>query len=391
MHIRFRSEGFISCLSCNAELHRDEILSSCDTKQPICICDECGFKDKVDMFISREDSSSGCPKCAYMKEKSLSPEKPKTYDCEVCTKSFRCRGHLNRHLLTHYGSKPFACEECDSRFNQKSSLRTHMLIHDKANPFSCTWCGQHFRHKQTLTNHIIGVHGVESNGAHIYECDKCKKRFVQKGKLDRHYRSHSGEKPFKCDLCDRTFTQKVNLKTHYKKHESEMQLSNLCQTEILSDNSVDSQLVIQPVAMDPLVSGKDHFADLTRDVLVETKRRGHNYANLVSSTLNMKRGEENFTQMPHSVLIEEEKGKIIQELLSFESMSPENDPLETFPSIEHNGYRDDLKGAGDSNAIYFNPSSSNYIMYSSNSSLYDMENESQGSALPTFSNLNQVP
>lgn len=341
------------------------------------------------MFISREDLSSGCPKCAYMKEKSLSPEKPRTYDCEVCTKSFKCRGHLNRHLLTHYGSKPFACEECGSRFNQKSSLRTHMLIHDKANPFSCTWCGQQFRHKQTLTNHVVGVHGVISNSTH-YECDKCKKRFVQKEKLDRHYRSHTGERPYKCDLCDRTFTQKVNLKTHYKKHESEMQLSNLCQTEMLSDNSVDNQLVIKPVTMNPL-HREDHFADSTRDALVETRRQEHSYTNLAPSTLNMKRADENFTQMPHSVLIEAEKGKLIQELLNFESMSPENDPLETFPSIEQSDYREELKVPGDSNSMYFNSSSSNYIMYSSNSSLYDMDNVSQCSSLPTFSSLNQVP
>lgn len=393
LNIRFSSEGFISCLNCNAELHRDEILSSCDSKEPICICDECGFKDKVDMFISKEDLSSGCPKCAYMKEKKLTPEKLdgtiKTYDCEVCRKSFRSKGHLNRHRLTHYGSKPYSCEECGSRFNQKSSLKTHMLIHDRTNPFSCTWCGQQFRHKQTLANHIVSIHGVTSDSNNIYECDKCKKRFVQKEKFKRHYRSHSGEKPYKCDLCYRTFTQKINLKTHYKKHEE--QYSNLCPTEMRSESSVDNKLAIQPAEITRLVNGENHFAELTGDVLVGTKRQENNYTNLGSSSSSMKRDEESYTEMPHSVLNEAEKGKLIQELLSFESMSPENDSLQTFSSIVHSDYREDdstMKVSGDSNAIYFNSSSSNYIMYPSNSSLYDMNNVTQCSALPTFSTLN---
>eukprot|EP00035_Acanthoeca_spectabilis_P017800 m.375517 g.375517 ORF g.375517 m.375517 type:complete len:345 (+) comp16698_c4_seq1:223-1257(+) len=48
-------------------------------------------------------------------------------------------------------------------------------------------------------------------------CDICQSRFLCKSKLDRHMRTHNGEKPFEC-YCGKTFNQKSALKNHSRRH-----------------------------------------------------------------------------------------------------------------------------------------------------------------------------
>jgi hypothetical protein len=49
-------------------------------------------------------------------------------------------------------------------------------------------------------------------------CPTCDKRLDTKYKLDRHFRTHTGEKPFWCKKCETRFNQKSSLKTHSAIH-----------------------------------------------------------------------------------------------------------------------------------------------------------------------------
>lgn len=54
-----------------------------------------------------------------------------------------------------------------------------------------------------------------------YECEFCKRLFVNNCELKKHRRTHTGDKPYRCDVCDKGFAQKGNLNIHKRIHTKE--------------------------------------------------------------------------------------------------------------------------------------------------------------------------
>ena len=63
-----------------------------------------------------------------------------------------------------------------------------------------------------------------------YSCDSCQYSCAIPSNLERHKRTHTGEKPFTCESCQYSCTQICNLKQHKLfRHSDEKQIScNLC-------------------------------------------------------------------------------------------------------------------------------------------------------------------
>jgi KRAB domain-containing zinc finger protein len=48
------------------------------------------------------------------------------------------------------------------------------------------------------------------------QCDICGKEFSVNSSLQKHSRTHTGDKPYKCDICNKVFSENGNLQTHIR-------------------------------------------------------------------------------------------------------------------------------------------------------------------------------
>lgn len=155
-------------------------------------------------------SSSQCGE-AFGKMRSLRPhvrtgQNPAGahFSCPFCEKPFPLKASLNRHINTHTGVKPFVCALCGYAFARSYHLKRHMGTH--ANDKRVT-------RKNKKTNPVSVVSAVNSRKPAI-PCLFCAKGFTKKAILERHMRTHTGERPFSCDVCNKRFTRKDYLRHH---------------------------------------------------------------------------------------------------------------------------------------------------------------------------------
>ncbi|KAH3709805.1 hypothetical protein DPMN_069270 [Dreissena polymorpha] len=160
-HARFtcRFCNRVCCSNANLQKH----LRTHTGEKPF-KCGTCGrqFGDKIYMG---EDQSA------------IQQRRPARFECQFCNRHWCSNVDLQRHLRTHTGEKPFKCGMCDKQFADKSNFYKHVLCDMKDISFE--------RFKVCLI---------------------CNKMFQSQTFLDRHIRSHTGEKPYACPCCQRPFS-----------------------------------------------------------------------------------------------------------------------------------------------------------------------------------------
>jgi len=81
--------------------------------------------------------------------------------------------------------------------------------------FVCSQCGKGFE-KEKFRNICELKH---TNSFTIFcPVETCGKGFYEKGPLQKHMKTHTGETPYQCDVCLKRFKQRTHLKTHMKVH-----------------------------------------------------------------------------------------------------------------------------------------------------------------------------
>ncbi|GMR56580.1 hypothetical protein PMAYCL1PPCAC_26775, partial [Pristionchus mayeri] len=93
---------------------------------------------------------------------------------------------LRKHRLVH-APKIFACSMCDRAFAERTKLNRHERSHTGEKPYKCpvTGCGKVFAHNFNLNSHL---------------------------------KLHNDERPFVCGVCGRSFAKNSNLRVHAVTH-----------------------------------------------------------------------------------------------------------------------------------------------------------------------------
>jgi hypothetical protein len=111
----------------------------------------------------------------------------------ACTRTFRQASKLRGHIRFHHlGIFDFPCEKCNKKFEQKGSLVFHeKTVHSNERPYSCEFIDQNQK--------------------------QCEFKFKKSYDLRRHMQTHLENKQFQCGKCEKSYGRSCNLKRHVDK------------------------------------------------------------------------------------------------------------------------------------------------------------------------------
>ncbi|XP_027129053.1 zinc finger protein 850 [Larimichthys crocea] len=112
--------------------------------------------------------------------------------------------------------KSFKCDICGKEFDKNSRLEKHMRSHTGEKPFICNTCDKGFKCGEALV-----IHTRTHTGERPFVCTTCNKSFSNNPVLKRHMATHSGEKPFICTTCGKGFCLASALRIHIRVHTGE--------------------------------------------------------------------------------------------------------------------------------------------------------------------------
>ncbi|XP_065904126.1 zinc finger protein 431-like [Dysidea avara] len=220
-------------LQSHLEIHREGYTSEGKYCSKI-IAEQDSLESNIEA-LTEEERPHQCQQCSKLfkdkyklKRHLLIHTGKKPYQCQHCDKSFRDKPDLKRHLLTHSKVKAYQCTHCDKTFTRSDSFQRHLLIHSgkcetphqcahciKAFSYQCTHCDKTFTRSDSLQRHLL-IHSGKRETPH--QCAHCIKAFSTKSKLNAHLRTHSGERPYQCEYCSKAYFHPNNLRRHLNTH-----------------------------------------------------------------------------------------------------------------------------------------------------------------------------
>lgn len=111
-----------------------------------------------------------------------------------------------------------------SQRNMTEKLSPDELHHRKTR--CCPYCNYQSFVKSNLDKHI-----KTHSGERPYACPYCPFRAIQRTNLNSHIRRHTGERPFACSFCPYNATRNSTLKEHILSKHSEHYQSNTNETD----------------------------------------------------------------------------------------------------------------------------------------------------------------
>lgn len=83
-----------------------------------------------------------------------------SFKCPRCSKRFKQKWEVARHVRVHTNERPFKCNFCGKRFKQKAHLKNHVekYVHNPNKNFSCLYCSKKFKTERIVEIHVRNIH-----------------------------------------------------------------------------------------------------------------------------------------------------------------------------------------------------------------------------------------
>ncbi|XP_077139436.1 zinc finger and BTB domain-containing protein 7C isoform X1 [Ranitomeya variabilis] len=109
------------------------------------------------------------------------------------------------------------CPICHKVIMGAGKLPRHMRTHTGEKPYMCTICEVRFTRQDKLK-----IHMRKHTGERPYLCIHCNAKFVHNYDLKNHMRIHTGIRPYQCEFCYKSFTRSDHLHRHIKRQSCRM-------------------------------------------------------------------------------------------------------------------------------------------------------------------------
>lgn len=129
----------------------------------------------------------------------------------VCGEDFSKKAAMKKHQqVVHTEFELYSCQDRSKHFSQRGDLEKHKLSHTGEMPHHCGLCGKSFANSGSLKRHLRTVH----TGEKPFHCGHCGKRFSRAEHLKEHKNIHTGQKPYHCGQCGKPFSRLREVKLH---------------------------------------------------------------------------------------------------------------------------------------------------------------------------------
>ncbi|XP_073475396.1 zinc finger and BTB domain-containing protein 7C isoform X2 [Aquarana catesbeiana] len=109
------------------------------------------------------------------------------------------------------------CPICHKVIMGAGKLPRHMRTHTGEKPYMCNICEVRFTRQDKLK-----IHMRKHTGERPYLCIHCNAKFVHNYDLKNHMRIHTGIRPYQCEFCYKSFTRSDHLHRHIKRQSCRM-------------------------------------------------------------------------------------------------------------------------------------------------------------------------
>lgn len=159
---------------------------------------------------------------ACMRQKAEVPEKDRK--CTICNRVFNSPSYLKEHMLRHTGEGPKRCSRCYRKFIDEEKYKAHMEQHKHQDrleqeaevlsgessgrkmivkEYTCSFCSENF----TV---VFEVGCVKRR----YACDPCREKYSNAEMLKQHKQQIEEKREFNCERCGRKFVFEGFLQRH---------------------------------------------------------------------------------------------------------------------------------------------------------------------------------